>query len=64
MNNMKQHQPLKHDKYLKAVADASNVLNIHKLDNLGRNSSEKIARTPIRVKEKTILSYLSYSLLN
>jgi hypothetical protein len=41
MNNLKQQQSLKHDQYPKTIADASNVLNSHKFDNLGRKSGEK-----------------------
>jgi hypothetical protein len=41
MNDLKQQQSLKHDQYSKTIADASNVLNSHKFDNLGRKNDEK-----------------------
>jgi hypothetical protein len=41
MNNLKQQQSLKHDQYPKTIADASNVLNSHKFDNLGRKIGDK-----------------------
>jgi hypothetical protein len=41
MNNLKQQQSLKHNQYPKTNADASNELNSHKFDNLGRKIGEK-----------------------
>jgi hypothetical protein len=41
LNNLRQQQSLKHDQYPKSIADASNVLNNHKVDNLGRRGQDK-----------------------
>ena len=45
LNNLKQQQSLKHDQYPKTVSDALNVLNNHKLDNIGKNTMKKQKKT-------------------
>jgi hypothetical protein len=41
LNNLRQQRSLKHNQYPKFIADASNVLNSHKFDNLGRRGQDK-----------------------
>jgi hypothetical protein len=64
MNNLKQQQSLKHDQYPKTIADALNILNSHKFDNLGR---KLVRRIKIAQKEakymKTTWTYQNYHLL-
>jgi hypothetical protein len=64
MNNLKQQQSLKHDQYPKTISDASNVLNSHKFDNLGRKILKRTKIVQRKAKfMKITLTYQNYCLL-
>ena len=65
LNNLKQQQSLKHDQYPKTVSDALNLLNNHKLDNIGKKYNEKTKENEekIKIEEENNIPELSFAQL-